>query len=401
MSIILVIMLFYAVAEIACLAALEIVRIKTGIFFFPKNSPYLSSNSREFYERLIATGGTGTINELHAELGWALRPGLTDRAGLMLTTRGRVRSDREFDAMPPPGTIRIATFGDCLTFGRDVSIGETWQSFMMRAEPACEVLNFGTEGYDAGQMYLNYLRSQEHYAGHHVVLFSVVSSNLFKPLNIFRLFYAYDHGLPLAKPGFRVVRSRLEHIPNPLPRLADYENLLKNPTDTLEQMGRDDYYFAMKYRRGIGDILPSLRLLKLLSHEYKKYSGVFDRRGIIRNSSAAFVVSASIYAAMAAAVTERGAQPLFLLLPLEHEVRRFRRTGVKTYQPIIDLLASHSLQTLDLLDEIGTRGKESPLPTLFAKRHFTPAANAFIADCVLKKIRVLCPSLTSSGRGES
>lgn len=369
--------------EIASLIATEILRIKTGIYYIPKNKPGLSSDCRNFYRKLLKTNGTGNINEFHGELGWILRENLRAGDGTLLTTRGGVRSSREYSFFPASGINRISTFGDCLTYGDDVGVDETWQAHLERAIPGCEVLNFGTEGYDQGQMYLRFLESLKTYGGHRIVMFSIVSSNVFKPLNTFRLFYAYDHGLPLAKPGFTIENGELRHLRNPLFTLNDYEELLRNPPEVLSRIGKNDYYFLTLYNRTVFDSLPSLKLLKILFHEYRKIHQVFDLKGRIKNDSKAFCVSTEIYSKLCSCAQQQGSIPVFLFIPLKNEISYFRRTGIKVYQALIDHISKDQIHYIDLLDE----ADRIDINKIFNGRHFSLSGNAWVADCIAKNLK--------------
>ena len=376
----------WVAAEIISFLALDTVGRRFGLRFLPKNNPSLSAYCTEFYKNLISTNGIGKILELHAELGWIVRSNLTDEDGRKVTNSGRARGPREYSRTPGKNIVRVSTYGDCLTFGTGVSAEETWQSRMEQIDPVYEVLNFGTNSYCPGQMYLRYLESLKAYPQFDIAIFSVVSTNVFKSLSVFRPFYAYDHGLPFGKPGFRLERHALRCIPNPLPSLSSYQELLSNPKRTLERMGQEDYYFGIDYREGCFDKLPSLRLLKILFHELYKFSQVFNLGGQLKEDSTAFEVTTAIFDTFYEISKQHGSTPLFLLIPLGKEVKKYLLKNVKPYQAIIDHFNRSSYQYLDLLEVIG--GNSCELSSLFVDgRHFSSKANWIIARGIVDYLR--------------
>ena len=60
--------------------------------------------------------------------------------------------------VPPPGSLRIAAFGDSFTHGDEVPNEDTWQEILMRAHPDVEAMNFGVGAYGLDQAFLHYQR---------------------------------------------------------------------------------------------------------------------------------------------------------------------------------------------------------------------------------------------------
>ncbi len=379
--------IIWVLSEILCILTLEFFRRKFGIYFFSKNNPNLSTNCIKFYKKLIKTNGIGKINEVHSGLGWILRSNLIDGNGIRLTTSGRARSSHEYSKIPSNNRVRVSTYGDCLTFGEGVPVEETWQYQMEQIASIYEVLNFGTEGYGPGQIYLRYLESLKAYQQFHITIFSIVSTNVFKPLNIFRPFYAYEHGLPLAKPGFVLEDNKLICIPNPLPSLSDYQKLLSDPKLISEQIGKRDYYFNSKYMSNVFDILPSLRLLKMLSHELSKFSQVLELNGKIKSNSTALKVTAAIFDLFHYISRQNQSIPLFLFLPLKSDIKKYYLKNIKVYQAIIDHFNINNYRYLDLLDVMNISNL-SELDDLFIDRHFSAKGNRIIAKHLIDYLSV-------------
>jgi len=200
-------------------------------------------------------------------------------------------------------------------------------------------------------------------------------------MNIFRPFFAYDHGLPLGKPGFYLKSDTLHIIPNPLPSLVEYQKILSDPRTVLEKIGENDYYFKILYKKYYSDILPSQQLIKILFHEWYKYRQVFDSNGQIKKDTKALQITTALFDAFQKDSLEHSSVPLFLLIPFKKDVKKYYLNKVKSYQVIIDYLNFMSYNYLDLLEVLKIKDL-SELESLFIDRHFSPKAHQIIADYI-------------------
>ncbi len=90
------------------------------------------------------------------ELVYQLRPHLRTNFGhrLLVTNRDGIRSDRNYDVEKPPGMVRILGLGDSGMFGWGVEQRENYMAVLDGLlnpdgqEPAFEVINTGTPGYN-------------------------------------------------------------------------------------------------------------------------------------------------------------------------------------------------------------------------------------------------------------
>jgi hypothetical protein len=380
----------YGLFEALCWACLLAIHRKTGVYYLPRGAPKLSAACTRFFKRFIAENGRGALMQHDENLGWSLRPNARSEDGLSSINSMGARAAREYPRIPDPGVVRIATFGDCLTFGERVPAGDTWQCRMERLGPGFEVINFGVDGYDPGQMLLRYRESLEFYAGQNVVVLAFVSSNIYKPLNVFRPFYSYDHGIKLAKPGFTLADGSLRPIPNPMKSLSQYERLLDNPREELEKLGSLDHYYRATYSRGPLDFAPSMRLAKIVSNEYRKRREVFDG-GRYRDGSEALRIATAIIDEFHALARQRGSLPLVILFPLGKDIGRFLRNGTRPYAPLIEHCERMSYRFLDMLDAFKAIAEDGGVDRVFIGRHYSPLANAVIArhltDCIRQNLR--------------
>lgn len=149
----------------------------------------------------------------HPLRGWTLAPGLRDVVvfgdkRLSSSSRG-LRGRREHAIPKPPGTLRVAVFGDSFTFGEEVSDEETFAHRLEELLPGVEVLNFGVHGYGHDQALL-YLREALPLYQPDVVLVGHVNDDALRNMLTFRSF---------AKPRFRLAGEtlHLEGVPVPTP----------------------------------------------------------------------------------------------------------------------------------------------------------------------------------------
>jgi hypothetical protein len=151
------------------------------------------------------------------ELGWDARPRATRTGGATATPREPHAGSGGTGDEAARETVRIALFGDSFTAG-NVPYREGWGYLLesgLRAHgvPA-EVLNFGIGGYGLDQAFLRW-RALGRRAAPDVVILGFQPENVKRDLNLVRLLYVPDTGLPFSKPRFVLENGRLELINMP------------------------------------------------------------------------------------------------------------------------------------------------------------------------------------------
>ena len=152
----------------------------------------------------------------HPIRGWAVAPDVRNLdvfGGKRLNTDSHgLRGAREVAFEKPPGTLRIAVFGDSFTFGEEVSDDETFAHQLELLLPGVEVLNFGVHGYGHDQELL-YLREALPLYHPDIVLVGHVTDDSMRNMLAFRSF---------AKPWFRLADGSLELHGTPVPPPAEF-----------------------------------------------------------------------------------------------------------------------------------------------------------------------------------
>ncbi len=338
----------------------------------------------------------GGFIRLDSELGWAPRPSGIWRE-YRISPQG-LRDDRTYGPTPTPGRPRIAAFGDSFTFGADTKNVYAFASQMARLEPGIEVLNFGVPAYGLGQAYLRHRREATSYAPD-VVLIGFMTENVFRVVNRFRPFYYAGTASPLAKPRFALRDGDLEVIENPLPTPESYEALLRDPENVLQQIGKGDYYFERALRDGPFDLLPSVRLVKLLGHHFGTEERVIQK-GHFNTESEPYQVTVKIFDAFWNDVDASGAIPIIVLFPSKGDLSLHRRRDHRRYEPLIDDFEAKGYRYVDLLDCFARRAGDVELEELVLA-HYRAIGNYHVAHCLLDELRSLdlIPPLGASPAG--
>ncbi len=315
-------------------------------------------------------------------LGWSIKK--NGSSPLYQANSAGLRSSREYAATPPPGVLRVSTFGNSFTFCADVKNDHTWQAMMERYFPNVEVLNFGVYGLD--QAFLRYLEEGQQYQSH-IVLIGFMPENIFRNVNTYRPFYFSDTGTPLAKPRFVLNQGKLSLIPNPMKSVQDYKNLLLHPQEVLPELGIHDYYYSRRYKSNKFDWSPTARLATIMIEEGKtkaaEEDGIITAQFRYNEKSEAFNVTKKIFDEFYQASLRNNSIPIILIHPTEPDFGNHQRQNIKRYEPLLAYFESAGYQYIDLMGALeqaksaGYRSEELFMP------HYSPFANIFIAKFIL------------------
>jgi hypothetical protein len=308
--------------------------------------------------------------------GWSIRPGSSNKE--YRANSAGIRGDRDYDPVPARDHLRISAFGGSFTHGDEVSNADTWESQLERLDPSIEALNFGVTAFGPDQAYLRYLAYEKRFAPR-IVLIGLMSEDVDRAVNTFRPFYFPPELVPRAKPRFRVENGALSPIPNPFPDEAGYRRLLEHPESELPRIGAADAWWALLPERGPMDFLPSVRLAKTVSYWLRRSFAVTVNPlspSASYRPGEALATTEAIFSEFYSRVEKDGRLPVIALFPSYDDVRKFRRTGKRTYQPLLDYLKSRKMRNLDFLDALAAGELSSD------RAHYGPAENARIASAL-------------------
>lgn len=168
----------------------------------------------EQYLRLSATPPATLTLVYDAKLGWSPRPNSQSADGFFSYNSVGIRSaPAEYSPQPPPGTLRIALFGDSFTHGSEVPFENTWGYYLednlKKAGIEAEVINFGVDAYGIDQAYLRWKELGYKFSPD-IVILGLQMENVIRNVNLIRPLYRSRTGIPFSKPRFVLNEDRLE-----------------------------------------------------------------------------------------------------------------------------------------------------------------------------------------------
>ena len=374
------VLLIFAFTELFAYLGLFALATFRNKVYEPIENTVISEKDQAKIKQLISED---TVYYVHdPDLGWSIKPnGGNDE--VKANALG-IRSSIEYTQTPPPNRIRIAAFGDSFTHGDNVSNNQTWETTLESLDSRLEVMNFGVGGYGPDQAYLRY-KLQGKQTQPNVVLIGFMSENIYRIVNRFRPFYMPKTGLPLAKPRFILNGQALRLLPNPLPTLRSYEELISNPQDVLPQLGVNDYHYSIAYQSGDLDLLATVRLWKMGYSRIAEREPIRKWSGSYNPESEAFHLLVEILSAFYAEVLQDGAIPIVVIFPNSRDMSTVLSGGSLCYLPLIDSLRQRGMRTIDGFSAFESVVSEESLKEVVSG-HYTARGNAIFGRYLLKAL---------------
>ena len=321
------------------------------------------------------------------DLGWSVRPNSQSENGLYASNSAGVRVAKVGQETTPhaaPGTLRIAIFGDSFTHGDDVPFEFTWgailENHLNRNGIKAEVLNLGGQGYGMDQAYLRWKKSGKPLKPH-LVLFGFQNSNIKRNMNIIRMLYSPDTGIPFSKPRF---------IPLPENNLGLINSPSVKPEEMLEIYSDFNHWPLKRYEFFFQEedykIRPwqASRLVNLiLSGLTNKFSSRRKDYDFFAETSDSRQLAERIVEQFQREVVEAQSRFIIVHLPSENPLQNLLRGEPLAYQDLLNELDSR----YDLIDPalgLISQSKEGSFEDLFAinSSHYSPIANQVIGEWI-------------------
>ncbi len=382
--------LVWFAVELVAFSGLELLDKLKGIRYEPVRFE-LTERNRRLVQRLIDDkAGQRTLS---STLGWTNKPGTRKKIDvdparfsytITINEQG-LRGARTYPLNPDRDRVRILAFGDSFTFGAEVNGKDSWTESLSRFAPQVEVLNFGVPGFALDQALLRYEEEGKHF-NPRIVLMGFMTENLRRHVNVYRPFL-YRDGLPAAKPRFLLAGGSLELLPNPLPTPDHYRQLLDRESEVIALLGKHDQHYLMDYREGRFDVLPSVRLLKILRRNLRENraadSVMLDDR--FNPRSEAFQVTARLFERFSTAVINNGSKPVAVIFPHGDDIRNYRTDQSKSYTPLMEHLDRQEIEYIDVMDAFARAGRtHPPRDFLGPGGHYSPLGNMVVAHQLWK-----------------
>jgi hypothetical protein len=345
-------------------------------------------------EAIQAIAAGGAYLRFDGDLGWIPAPSTerNDDDARYKTNGDSIRSDREYARETPPGTRRLAAFGDSFTHCDEVNNPECWTAQLEQSWQSTEVLNFGVPGYGPDQGWLRYERDGRPYrpCG---VLIGYMIENVHRVVNRFRPFYAPQTGIALSKPRFILQGDDLTLLPNP----ATSPELLTDPRWVEETLGPNDpWYFPGMFVPHPLDALQIVRVARSAAYRRAR-AALDDKRGedhplapMYREGDPAFQVTGRVVTDFARAVQRDGATPVVVVFTGKDELVTLRHGEPKVYQPLLDWLDREGIPTVDASDALARQANRSGVDRLVARQgHYSRQGNQVVAEALARQLPAL------------
>ena len=376
-------LLLYLLVEGMSWGGLFLLETLEGITYTPLQATSLSDKHR----RILSNFVNEQTNYLafSPTLGWTIKPnGFVNPSMLYTANSQGMRGDEEYTEFPREDVLRISSFGDSFTHGTLVGNDETWQAYFARSGGGVEILNFGVIGYGLDQAYLRYEEQGVHYHSD-IVLIGFMSENIYRHVNVFRPFYQSATGQPLSKPRFAMQGNSLILHPNPIQELAQYKELLSNPSEVLPGLGARDFYFQHRYQSGPFDFSPLVRLLKVLQYGLITSPMIaVVKNGLYDESSEAYRVTTKLLDRFYRSVIDHDSLPVILLFPKRGDIQQYREVYSTRYAPLMEYFDERGYRYIDLMGAFEWGETSIPVNDLFKGTHYSPLANELVADHLLR-----------------
>jgi hypothetical protein len=371
--------LLYVTLEVVSLAGLWLIQRRRGTAYFPAASE-LRPSTKEALDAYLSGGREPSV-VLDSTLGW--------RRVTEVTAQG-VRDDVTYAPEAPPGTVRIAAFGDSFTYGSDVALGQNWSKRMAALDSTVEVLNYGVGAFGLDQAYLRYM-GEGTALRPHIVFIGYLTENIARNVNVFRGFYGPGYpGFFFTKPRFRLNGDSLVLLANPLRTMEDYRRLQSDPKRVLAAIGENDFHVRGLYASGPLDFSPTVRLMKLVLARARQASDIpiLTPDGRYDTRSEAYDLTRKIFDSFHAGVVRDGAVPIIVVFPDINDHRRSRAGDGKRHAELLRYFDSRGYRYIDLIDAFKPVEARYPVDSLVVKwGHLSPIGNDLAARHILDRLR--------------
>jgi hypothetical protein len=379
-----VLLLMWGIVEAGLWGLLAFGRRMDKWDYRPIDTRALTPEQRSLVLQMLS--GEGYIR-LDPSLGWTSAAGGRSKDGLYRINGQELRADRLYTQHVPPGTLRLAAFGDSFTFGAFVDNAQTWEAQLEASDPRIEVLNYGVNGFGPDQAYLRYEQTAGH-LGADVVVIGYMSENLARLVNRFRPYYIPLEKVVCSKPRYELgADDALTLLDNPLKTPEDYQRLLSDPGDVLPELAEHDYWAQMRNERAFVDILPSVRVVKILLHHLRRRVSeerIFETDGTYHVGSPAYRILVAVLERFYRSVEARSQIPIILIYP-----RLEDGNGRPSYAPLLTDLDSRHMRHIEVLPELVKEVGGSHLADLYFDGHLNAKGNGIVARQVARSLHEL------------
>jgi hypothetical protein len=346
-----------------------------GMRLLPRDWNEVAAHYRSI---LAAAAWRGSYLAFDPELGWDVAPSQASADGLYFSSVEGIRSARPGERFAgSTSRARVALVGDSFTFGREVRYEDSWGYQLERQLGAnVQVLNFGVEAYGVDQAYLKYRHKVRSWRPD-VVIFGLIDHDLDRMQSVYYLVTYPEMSVPFPKPRMVVDSQELRTLNVPL---AQPEKIFSTPSiGRLPFIGFDQGYYPWEWE---WHYYQYSYLVRFLQSRFPRYPLPRpEAKEDIRRLGGQL-----LHAFIRTALDDR-AIPLVVFFPSQ---TRFKES-IFPFTSAPDVLRAADIRYLDMTSCVA---RVEPSDR-FLVVHYSPAANAAIAQCLRDPVRA---HLTASGK---
>jgi hypothetical protein len=354
-------------------------------------SPFLKASSIDRsarYEDLVVNGKEITLGDLWGLmrsdplLGYAPIENSHSKNDWWQSNGLGARSREETSRAVPPGQKRILVFGDSFAVGSRLPYEETWSVRLARQNDQFEILNFGVDGYGAGQSYLRYQQIRDQ-INHDYVLFMLAPDlDLWRDINT-RRDVGGDWPVYTVMPRFIVQDSELVLVPDPFSGLSSQDFINRSDWDPLLRRhlrAYDRFYFSLQYEEP--SIIGASIIYKISANAFSLLQRQQLKKSLFQPDAEAMIVTRSIIRTMRSEVESRGNKFILVLIPTENKLKR-PETGShwQNWESMAENLCEPDIFCIDLAAAM-LKIPVDEIDTGYDGTHFGPNSSRLIAELI-------------------
>ena len=360
------------VAEFAAFAAIRVLQAR-GLVYREPTPP----NAQE------AASYRDYVAKRDPLLGW---PFPSQRGGDFFDASGARRNPEFEDPAAHPACVTL--FGDSFTQGARVDHRHAWSN-LLSSQLGCRVANYGQGGYGTDQAYLRFKQKSGGTA--RWIVLGHLSENILRNATRCRDLYTSSMEYAL-KPRFLLdATGRLRLLPIPELSEQEYRRLLgvEGPPLIL-----DHEFFNLGGAAGIALVrFPYVYSAVRSARDYRLRASIARRPPYAEfydpnHPAGGLAITAEILRSFAQEVEGAGKRPLIILFATQPDLDWRRKTGLWSYQALLDRLAKQALPVLDLGPRLEAELAGRETADFFEQTgHYNEQGNRFVARVVYEYLQ--------------
>jgi hypothetical protein len=355
----------------------DVVQEKIRILAKQYRNRGLKKKSDDQQENLDSFGEDPYL-EYDPYLGWDNLPGqYTQNKNSYSINSQRIRAEKEYPLIPELGIKRAIFVGDSFTFCYDTELEDCWISRLdQKLGVKAEILNMGVAGYGSDQAFLKWRRHGLKFNAPVAVL-CIFMNDIFRNVNMFRIFFAKNKRFPISKPRFIIdEKGELKTINFPVVPLEELKQVVTNFSDSPL---REYEYFYDRFFIDNG-LWSNFYLFRFISKRIKYRIRTYEYA--MKPGAEPYEITIAISDTFRKTAIENNVDPYIIIIPTEENLASYNEENYWG-QDFLKELDRRKINHLDLTPELYSEMKLRNLKVgdIYAG-HFTKLGNEIAAEIV-------------------